>query len=140
MLSLILLLILVGLIVFVATYFNRKGKNEPVEVVVNEDPLCCGAHEICEIDNLQIVDAKIEYFDDEELDVLAGISPENYTKNQVDSISEVFYSMNESDVSGWLRSLQLRNIRLPDFIREEALMIVAERREEMGTLVYSSEF
>ena len=72
--------------------------------------------------------------------MLAGISPENYTKNQVDSISEVFYSMYESDVSGWLRSLQLRNIRLPDFIREEALMIVAERREEMGTLVYSSEF
>ena len=71
---------------------------------------------------------EIEYFDDEELDTLAGISPDNFTKKQIESVSEVFYSMHENDVAPWLRSLQLRNIQLPDFLREEALMIVAERR------------
>lgn len=128
MLALILLLIFVGLVVFTATYFNRKGKNESVDIVINENPECCGAHEVCERDNLQIIDTKIEYFDDEELDALAGISPANYSRQQVDAVSEVFYSMKESDVAPWLRSLQLRNIQLPDFLKEEALMIVAERR------------
>lgn len=128
MLSLILLLIFVGLVVFTATYFNRKGKDEPIDIIINENSECCGAHEVCERDNLQIIDTKIEYFDDEELDVLAGISPENYSKQQVDAVSEVFYTMKESDVAPWLRSLQLRDIQLPDFLKEEALMIVAERR------------
>ncbi len=128
MFPLILILVFVGLTVFLATYINRKGKDEKVDIVINEDAECCGAHEVCERDNLQIINTKIEYFDDEELDALAGISPVNYSKKQIDAISDVFYSMQESDVAPWLRSLQLRNIQLPDFLREEALMIIAERR------------
>lgn len=128
MLALILLLVFIGLIVFVATYFNRKGKDEQVDIVISENAECCGAHEVCDRENLQIIDTKIEYFDDEELDVLAGITPADYTKQQIDSVSDVFYSMKETDVASWLRSLQLRNIQLPDFLRDEALMIVSERR------------
>ena len=128
MISLILLLVFAGLVVFTATYFNRRGKDEQNDIVINENSECCGAHEVCERDNLQIIDTKIEYFDDEELDTLAGISPDNFTKKQIESVSEVFYSMHENDVAPWLRSLQLRNIQLPDFLREEALMIVGERR------------
>ena len=128
MISLILLLVFAGLVVFTATYFNRRGKDEQNDIVINENSECCGAHEVCERDNLQIIDTKIEYFDDEELDTLAGISPDNFTKKQIESVSEVFYSMHENDVASWLRSLQLRNIQLPDFLREEALMIVGERR------------
>ena len=128
MISLILLLVFAGLVVFTATYFSRRGKDEQNDIVINENSECCGAHEVCERDNLQIIDTKIEYFDDEELDTLAGISPDNFTKKQIESVSEVFYSMHENDVAPWLRSLQLRNIQLPDFLREEALMIVGERR------------
>ena len=128
MISLILLLVFAGLVVFTATYFNRRGKDEQNDIVINENSECCGAHEVCERDNLQIIDTKIGYFDDEELDTLAGISPDNFTKKQIESVSEVFYSMHENDVAPWLRSLQLRNIQLPDFLREEALMIVGERR------------
>ena len=124
MISLILLLVFAGLVVFTATYFNRRGKDEQNDIVINENSECCGAHEVCERDNLQIIDTKIEYFDDEELDTL----PDNFTKKQIESVSEVFYSMHENDVAPWLRSLQLRNIQLPDFLREEALMIVGERR------------
>ena len=128
MISLILLLVFAGLVVFTATYFNRRGKDEQNDIVINENSECCGAHEVCERDNLQIIDTKIEYFDDEELVTLAGISPDNFTQKQIESVSEVFYSMHENDVAPWLRSLQLRNIQLPDFLREEALMIVGERR------------
>ena len=128
MLALILLLVFAGIAVFVATYFNRRGTNEQIDVVISENSECCGAHEVCERDNLQITDTKIEYFDDEELDALAGISPEKFTKNQVDSVAEVFYSLQENDVAPWLKSLQLRQIQLPDYLKDEALMIVTERR------------
>jgi len=73
-------------------------------------------------------DFEVVYFDDEELDELAGVSPAVYTATQRDRIADVFYTLKESDVAGWLRSLQLRNIQLSDEIKEEALMIVRERR------------
>jgi hypothetical protein len=38
--------------------------------------------------------------------------------------------MRESDVVGWLKSLQLRNIELPEQLRDEALLIVQEIREK----------
>ena len=74
--------------------------------------------------------AKIEYYDDEELDQFAGIAPEDYTPAQHDAIRAVFSTLQESDVPGWCRSLQLRNIALPADIREEALLIVMERRKK----------
>ncbi len=128
MLPLVLLLVGVGILLYGVTYYNRRKSGEEVEIVINENPECCGAHEVCDSENLQILDTKIEYFDDEELDNLAGIAPENYSDNQVEALSGVFYSMRESDVAAWLRSLQLRNIQLPLFLRDEALMIVGERR------------
>lgn len=89
---------------------------------------CCGEHLVCERETLLQTNAKIEYYDDEELDVLAGIDPSHYTAAQRETIREVFSSLQESDVPGWCRSLQLRNITLPPDIREEALLIVRERR------------
>ena len=43
-------------------------------------------------------------------------------------LNDVFYTLREQDVAGWLRSLQLRDIALPDELRDEALLIVSERR------------
>ena len=122
-----LLVVFVSLMLFF--YLSRKRKpNEKVKVNVDTDSECCGAHEVCERDSLISSDFEIIYYDDEELDKLAGISPATYTEAQRDRIAYVFYTLKESDVVGWLRSLQLRNILLPDEIREEALMIVRERR------------
>ena len=131
MFALILSLVLLGLIVLVATYFQRKKNTEEAEiteidVVVNEE--CCGAHEVCEQDSLLNTENKIIYFDDEELDVLANVSPTDFSSEQIKQLSEVFFTLKESDVAGWLRSLQLRHIQLPIELREEALMIVSERR------------
>lgn len=110
------------------TYLGRKNKDEDIEINFEMDEDCCGAHEVCTKDSLLNVDDEIIYFDDEELDLLADISPNNYTDNQRDMIAEVFYTLQESDVAAWLRSLQLRNIQLPFDIKEEALLIVSERR------------
>lgn len=90
---------------------------------------CCGAHLVCERETLLQTNAEVIYYDDEELDELAGIEPNEYTVKQHDTIAEVFHTLQEKDVPGWCRSLQLRHIELPLDIREEALLIVQERRK-----------
>jgi len=94
---------------------------------------CCGTHLVCEKETLLQTNAQIEYYDDEELDELAGIAPENYTPEQLNTIRQVFATLREADVPGWCRSIQLRNIALPEDIREEALLIVREQRRNMQT-------
>ena len=41
---------------------------------------------------------------------------------------EVLYTLQETEVAGWIRSLQLRNVNLPDALKDEAFLIVGERR------------
>lgn len=93
------------------------------------DDGCCGAHLVCERETLLQTNAEIVYYDDEELDTLAGISSDEYTQEQYQMIRDVFNTMQAKDVPGWVRSIQLRNIQLPLDIREEALLIVIERRK-----------
>ena len=93
------------------------------------DDGCCGEHLVCERETLLQTNAQVEYYDDEELDTLIGIAAEDYTQEQYQMIREVFETLKASDVPGWVRSIQLRNIQLPLDIREEALLIVVERRK-----------
>ncbi|OJV42226.1 MAG: hypothetical protein BGO29_10995 [Bacteroidales bacterium 36-12] len=110
------------------TYLGRRKKQEEVEINFQMDEECCGAHEVCDRDSLLNSDLEIEYFDDEDLDTLKETNPASYTEAQKEMIADIFYTLKESDVAGWIRSLQLRKIELPDEIKEEALMIVRERR------------
>lgn len=90
---------------------------------------CCGLHEVCEQEILlAAVNKKIEYYDDEELDQYTGVSPDRYTPEQEDEFREVFYTMQDTDVAGWVRSLQLRHVALPDTIKDEIFLILGERR------------
>ncbi len=129
MLSLVILFIVFTFILIVATFISRRGKEETIDVVIDENPECCGAHEVCENDNLQIINPNIDYFDDEELDELANQNPVNYAPEQVKMIEDVFYTLKEEEIADWLKSVQLRNIELPTHIKEEALMIITERRK-----------
>ena len=95
----------------------------------SSDDGCCGEHLVCERETLLQTNAKVEYYDDEELDTLIGIPAEEYTQTQYQMIREVFDTLQAKDVPGWVRSVQLRNIQLPLDIREEALLIVVERRK-----------
>ena len=36
--------------------------------------------------------------------------------------------MREDEVAGWVRSLQLREVNLPDELKDEVFLIVGERR------------
>lgn len=92
------------------------------------DDQCCGRHLVCERETLLTTKTEIVYYDDEELDRLSGLDPKDYTEQDLQELEEVFSTLQPADVAGWLRSLQLRSIALPDELKDEALMIVAERR------------
>lgn len=122
------LLVVFGGVLALITFLNRRNSTEEVEIKVEIDEECCGAHEVCDKDSLYISDSVIEYFEDEDLDKFSGIKQEDITEEQIEQLSDVFYTLKEGDVAAWLRSLQLRRIELPDFLREQALMVVSERR------------
>ncbi len=102
--------------------------NTPLPTNESEGDECCGEHLVCERDSLLTQDPDIEYYDDEELDILSGINTTEYTEEQIKMLQDVFYTLRESDVAGWVRSLQMRNIELTPELRDEALLIVRERR------------
>lgn len=91
---------------------------------------CCGAHEVCEAETLLALSDKVIYYDDEELDRFRGVGPDDYDDAQIDEFREVLLTLQTHEVAGWLRSLALRKVEPPTEIREEALMVVAEFREE----------
>jgi|WetSurMetagenome_2_1015567.scaffolds.fasta_scaffold832281_1 hypothetical protein len=122
-------LVLLGVFSWLATRFNwfHSAENRPNEPIVPE--VCCGQHEVCLQDSLQITDTTPVYYDDEELDVFRGRVATSYTDDEIDLFENVFETLSTDDVAGWLRSIQLRNLVLPPRILEEALFIVSERRQ-----------
>ena len=74
---------------------------------------CCGMHIVCEKDTLIPFTTEADYYDDEELDRFAGRAADDYT---------------DEEVAGWAGSISLRGITLPAIVKEELLLLVAERR------------
>ena len=134
---LVISLIVLACIALLAGYIrNRRlqkkierGELDAMPEVKEVDAECCGQHEVCEKESLlAAVSKKIEYYDDEELDRFRGTAPEEYTPEQEDEFRDVFYTMQDTDVAGWVRSLQLRGIALPNNIKDEVFLIIGERR------------
>lgn len=129
-LLIIICLVACALLVFIVINHRRNVANEPKEEprVVDKNIECCGAHEVCEAETLLAMSAEIIYYSDEELDAYRGIAPDAYTDEQIDEFREVLLTLQLHEVSGWLKSLQLRQIEVPVAIRDEALMIVEDFR------------
>lgn len=126
-----------GLFAAIAGYFrNRKlqrmlERGEIAEIPEAQEipEVCCGQHETCERDSLlAAVSKQIEYYDDEELDRYQGVEADDYDDEAVNEFREILYTLKDIEVAGWLRSLQLRAINLPDALKDEAFLIVGERR------------
>ncbi len=108
---------------------HLKKKDTSTNMLSHEDESeCCGAHAVCEKESLLRFKIEIEYYDDEELDIFAGRSPVSYNEDEIRQFSDIFYTLQELDIAGWLKSLQSRNIELPENIKEEAFLIIRERR------------
>lgn len=107
----------------------KPDETSPFEVTKEVPDECCGQHATCERDSLlAAVSKEIIYYDDEELDEYKGRQSDDYTDEEAENFATVFYELKEVEVAGWVRSLQLRNIELPDQLKDEVLLVVRERR------------
>ena len=137
-----LLLALLGLFIFALIvglirirWYNKKiEKGEIEEMPGVEKPRpdgCCGQHEVCEKESLLAAVSKdVEYYEDEHLDAYRGRPSDCYSDDEVEEFQEVLFTMRNDEVAGWIRSLQLRGINLPDDLKDDVIMIVDERRSQ----------
>ena len=118
---LIISLILLGIIALIAGYIRNKRLQQKIErgeldrmpEVKEVDAECCGQHEVCER---------------EELDQFIGREGNMYTEEETEQFRDVLYTTKDDEVAGWIRSLQLRGIELPDNLKDEVFLIIGERR------------
>ena len=107
----------------------KPDETSPFEVTKEVPDECCGQHATCERDSLlAAVSKEIIYYDDEELDRFKGCQSDEYGDEEAEEFANIFYELKEVEVAGWVRSLQLRGIELPDQLKEEVLLVVRERR------------
>ena len=130
------LFLVIGLGALAGLWYNDKlrkqlerGEIDTMPEVKEVDSECCGQHEVCEKESLLAAVSKgIEYYDDEELDAYIGTAPERYTPEEEEQFRDILYTMRDEEVAGWVRSLQLRGIALPNALKDEVYLIIGERR------------
>lgn len=135
-LLLIGLLVGLGVVVYLGhlwqsrrTSVSQHSEEASAEKPRPADGSCCGQHAVCERRSLLAgVQPTVEYYDDEELDAYRGIPSDGYTAEQAEAFREVLYTMREDDVPGWVRSLELRGVALPDALKPEVFLLVEELR------------
>lgn len=138
MVYLIISLCLLALVAMLAGWLRNRKLQKQLErgeitelpsIKDVEDMECCGQHETCEKDSLlAAVSKNVEYYNDEELDRFRGRTSDGYSEAETEEFREVLYTMKEVEVAGWVRSLQLRAVELPDGVKDEVFLIVGERR------------
>lgn len=136
---LIIGLIVLGVVALTAGFFREKKLKRQLErgeivdlpsIQQVQDMECCGQHETCEKESLlAAVSKQIEYYNDEELDRFRGRGSDAYSADEIEEFREILYTMREEEVAGWVRSLQLRAVALPDEVKDEVFLIVGERRQ-----------
>jgi hypothetical protein len=87
---------------------------------------CCGAHEVCDFDEIKADVTRIEYYDDEELDAYKNMKETEYSSSQIDQFREVLYTLRTSEIRYWLLSIERRQINLPTILVSEARFLMAE--------------
>lgn len=112
----------------------KPDETSPLEVTKEVPEECCGQHATCERDSLlAAVSKEVIYYDDEELDRFKGRASDEYSDDEVEEFANVFYELKEIEVAGWVRSLQLRQLNLPEQLMDEVLLVVRERRFQSVT-------
>ncbi len=134
-LYILIALVVVGLTLYILDKSHPAGGDVESESAAESEEEatqseeCCGMHITCERDSLLAsVSDEIEYFDDEELDTFKGRSADDYDDAEIEQFRDVLLTLLPDDIAPWARSIQLRGIELPEAVREELLMIVAEER------------
>jgi len=122
MIYLIIGLIVLVAIVIAATLLSKPSK-EGEEEIKEVDAECCGAHEICELD-LRKLNNDIVYFEDEELDTYKHRQPTEYNEDEIDEFRDILYTLKSEEIREWINSLEIRQINLPEPLKQETLSLL----------------
>lgn len=128
----IALVIIVGLFavagIVLLVKVNRANKKTRPKEETTSAPVsdCCGAHEVCDFDQIKADESIIEYYEDEELDAFKNIGANDFTNAQIDQFREVLYTLKTKEIRYWLLSIERRQINLPAILVSEARTLMAE--------------
>ena len=113
-LLILLALVVTGVILYIHHRLTDKGDSindeQPSAGETARPEGCCGQHLVCEKESLLAgVSKEIEYYEDEELDAYRGISPDEYTDEQIEQFRDVLYTLRPEEIGGWARSIRSSN-------------------------------
>lgn len=117
--ALLILIISVGTV----TYIKKRKHPEEEDEIIAPDAECCGAHEVCE-KGLKRADEKIDYFEDEDLDIYRAREADSYSDYEIERFRDVLYTLKQQEIEDWLISLEKREIELPLILRQEAVEMI----------------
>ena len=120
-------LFILAIIAAIATKFTKRKAGEPDVIMPTSGDCssCDGTDDKCEqVCMMEAATKDIEYYDDEELDRFRGRPSNQYADAEVEEFATVLYTMQPHEVKGWNRSLILREINLPDQIKDEVITMI----------------
>lgn len=122
----LLIIALVGLGIVAAVLGLLSRHEEPIRTG-DDCSTCQGDNDKCEMEcRLEAAVKEVEYFDDEELDIYKGRRSDCYSEAEAEAFAEVLYTMQPREVRGWVRSLSLRGIEMPDQLKDDLLMLMSD--------------
>ena len=122
-------LLILAIIAAIATKLTKQKVGEPDVIMPTSGDCssCDGTDDKCEqVCMMEAATKDIEYYDDEELDRFRGRQSDQYTDEEVEEFATVLYTMQPKEVKGWNRSLILREINLPNQIKDELIAMIED--------------
>ena len=120
-------LIVLALFAAITTLFTKKREGEPDVVMPTSGDCssCDGTDDKCEqVCMMEAATREIEYYDDEELDRFRGRLSNQYTDEEAEEFANILYTMQPQEAKGWNRSLILREINVPNQIKDELITMI----------------
>lgn len=120
-------LLVLALFAAITTLFTKKKEGEPDVVMPTSGDCssCDGTDDKCEqVCMMEAATREIEYYDDEELDRFRGRQSNQYTDEEAEEFANILYTMQPQEAKGWNRSLILREINVPNQIKDELITII----------------
>lgn len=120
-------LIILALFAAITTLFTKKKEGEPDVVMPTSGDCssCDGTDDKCEqVCMMEAATREIEYYDDEELDRFRGRQSNQYTDEEAEEFANILYTMQPQEAKGWNRSLILREINVPNQIKDELITMI----------------
>lgn len=122
---------LVSMIIRILRGWSIIPKEKPEEEEPYVRPAgCCGRHAVCEHEGE--IKRKAMYFDDEELDLYRGVAANAHSEEAEAEFREIFETMCPSDLEAWLRSLERREINLPEGLQASVEHEIRELKERLS--------